>query len=109
MIRCASAVDGGRDTVMVNIPMQVSKGLGLPVTVETCVHYLNFAAEEIPDGATIYKCAPPLRTADNRQALWDGVAANRIDIISTDHSPAPPHMKKIEEGDFLSAWGGIAG
>lgn len=80
---------------------------GLPITVETCPHYLTFAAEEIPDGATEYKCAPPIRDAAEREALWDAVIAGEIDLVASDHSPCPPSMKSTE-GDFSAAWGGIA-
>jgi len=81
---------------------------GLPVSVETCVHYLWFAAEEIPDGATEYKCAPPIRDAANREALWDALERGLIDMVTTDHSPCEPAMKRREEGRFDLAWGGIA-
>jgi hypothetical protein len=81
----------------------------LPLSVETCAHYLTFAAESIPDGDTRYKCAPPLRDAANRAALLAAVKSGDIDIISSDHSPAPPSMKETESGDFLKAWGGISG
>jgi allantoinase len=78
---------------------------GLPVTVETCPHYLHFSAEEIPAGGTLYKCAPPIRSRANREALWQGLRDGVIDLIATDHSPCPPSMKA---GNFLEAWGGIA-
>ena len=81
---------------------------GLPITVETCPHYLWFAAEEIPDGATEYKCAPPIRSAQNREALWQALSNGLIDFIATDHSPCPPAMKNQEVGRFDAAWGGIA-
>jgi allantoinase len=81
---------------------------GLPITVETCVQYLWFAAEEIPDGATEYKCAPPIRDAANREALWSALARGAIDMVTTDHSPCPPAMKRREEGRWDLAWGGIA-
>jgi allantoinase len=80
----------------------------LPITVETCVQYLWFAAEEIPDGATEFKCAPPIRNAENREALWDALAEGLIDMVTTDHSPCPPAMKRREEGRWDLAWGGIA-
>lgn len=80
---------------------------GLPITVETCPHYLTFAAEEIPDGATEYKCAPPIREASEREALWEALIAGDIDLIASDHSPCPPEMKETS-GDFSSAWGGIS-
>mmetsp|Transcript_13490 Transcript_13490/g.34615 ORF Transcript_13490/g.34615 Transcript_13490/m.34615 type:complete len:549 (+) Transcript_13490:128-1774(+) len=86
--------------------IQAAKAEKLPVTVETCVHYLNFAAEDIPDGDVRYKCAPPIRTASNREKLWQGLKDKSFDIISTDHSPAPPSMK---QGHFLDSWGGISG
>jgi len=78
----------------------------VPITAETCPHYLTFAAEEIPDGATQFKCAPPIREAAHRRALWDGLASGALDLIATDHSPAPPALKT--PGDFARAWGGIA-
>jgi allantoinase len=76
------------------------------VTAETCPHYLTFAAEEIPDGATELKCAPPIRDGRHREALWDALHRGILDLVATDHSPAPPAMKC--RGDFLRAWGGIA-
>jgi allantoinase len=81
---------------------------GLLVTVETCVQYLWFAAEEIPDGATEFKCAPPIRGAGNRDALWNGLNEGIIDMVTTDHSPCPPAMKRREEGRWDLAWGGIS-
>lgn len=81
---------------------------GVPITVETCPHYLTFAAEDIPDGATEYKCAPPIRDASTREALWRALADGLIDLVASDHSPCPPAMKKLEEGDFMAAWGGVA-
>ena len=81
---------------------------GVPITVETCVHYLWFAAEEIPDGATEYKCAPPIRSAANREALWKALDEGLIDMVITDHSPCPPAMKRRDEGRWDLAWGGIA-
>jgi len=82
---------------------------GVPVTVETCAHYLWFTAEEISDGATEFKCAPPLRGAANREALWQALADGRIDMVTTDHSPCPPAMKSRDTGRWDQAWGGIAG
>jgi allantoinase len=81
---------------------------GVPVTVETCTQYLHFAAEEIPDGATEFKCAPPIRGRENREGLWRALAAGVIDLVATDHSPCPPAMKRREEGRWDRAWGGIA-
>jgi allantoinase len=82
---------------------------GVPITAETCPHYLTFDAEEIPDGATEFKCAPPIRAEAHRDALWDGLGSGALDMIVTDHSPAPPSLKRPGgEGDFIKAWGGIA-
>ena len=81
---------------------------GVPITVETCPHYLWFAAEDIPDGATEFKCAPPIRRAENREKLWKALEEGLIDMIVTDHSPCPPEMKHRDSGRFDKAWGGIA-
>ncbi len=81
---------------------------GLPVTAETCPHYLTFAAEEILDGATAWKCAPPLRERSNRERLWEGLADGTLDLVASDHSPAPPGLKCLDTGDFVRAWGGVA-
>ncbi|QHN04269.1 allantoinase AllB [Granulicella sp. WH15] len=88
--------------------LAAAKTEGLPVTVETCPHYLHFAAETIPDGATLHKCAPPIRSATNREQLWQGLADGTIDLIATDHSPCPPEMKRLDTGRWDMAWGGIA-
>lgn len=77
--------------------------------METGPHYLNFVSHEVPEGDTRFKCAPPLRGAENRDALWQGLADSLIDSVASDHSPAPPDMKSFEDGDFNAAWGGIAG
>jgi allantoinase len=81
---------------------------GLPVTVETCPHYLHLSAETIPDGATLNKCAPPIRSRENCERLWQGLRDGTIDMVVTDHSPCPPAMKRLTEGNFRTAWGGIA-
>ncbi len=81
---------------------------GLPVTAETCPHYLHLSAETIPDGATEFKCAPPIRSAANREALWAGLLDGTLDLIATDHSPCLPAMKTSAAGHFDRAWGGIA-
>jgi allantoinase len=81
---------------------------GVPVTVETCAHYLWFDAAKIPDGATEYKCAPPIRDAGNREALWNALIEGLIGMVITDHSPCLPEMKRREEGRWDLAWGGIA-
>ncbi len=80
---------------------------GLPITVETCPHYLTFAAEDIPDGACDHKCAPPIRSRTERETLWRALRDGEIDLVASDHSPCPPSMKSTG-GDFFSAWGGIA-
>ncbi len=85
-----------------------ARSRGVPVTVETCVQYLWFAAEEIPDGATEYKCAPPIRGNANREALWAALEEGLIDMVTTDHSPCPPDLKRREEGRWDLAWGGIS-
>jgi len=85
-----------------------AKAQGLPVTVETGQHYLFFAAEDIPDGQTAYKCAPPIRERANNEQLWQALQSGLIDFVATDHSPAPPDLKQLETGDFTTAWGGIA-
>ena len=80
----------------------------IPISVETCVHYLWFAAEEIPDAAMEFKCTPPIRGAANREALWKALSEGLIDMVTTDHSPCPPVMKQRNEGRWDRAWGGIA-
>jgi allantoinase len=85
-----------------------ARAKGVPITVETCPHYLTFAAEDVADGDTALKCAPPIREGEHRERLWQALAAERIDLIATDHSPAPAALKHIEDGHFLDAWGGIA-
>ena len=89
-------------------PLQNAKATGQPVSVETCPHYLAFISEEIADGATLFKCAPPIRERENREQLWTALRDGTIGMIATDHSPCPPEMKRQETGDFLDAWGGIA-
>jgi allantoinase len=79
---------------------------GAPISAETCPHYLTFSAGEIDDGATAFKCAPPIRGASDREALWEGLRRGVLGLVATDHSPAPPALKT--PGDFLRAWGGIA-
>lgn len=92
-----------------SLPLIIAaKGDGLPITVETCPHYLTFAAEEIADGATQFKCAPPIRAASHRQRLWQALGDGAIDFIASDHSPCPPAMKSLDTGRFDTAWGGIS-
>jgi allantoinase len=88
--------------------LRAAKAEGLPITVETCPHYLCLDAASIPDGATFYKCAPPIRDAANRDALWQALLEGVIDFVITDHSPCSPALKLAESGDFEAAWGGIA-
>jgi allantoinase len=88
--------------------IQQAKAGGLPLTVETAQHYLYFNAEEISDGETQYKCAPPIRERENNALLWEALTNGTIDFVATDHSPAPPLLKQMETGDFTRAWGGIS-
>ena len=88
--------------------LAAARARGVKVTVETCPHYLTFCAEEIADGATALKCAPPIRERTHREQLWKALESGAIDLVATDHSPAPPALKHIDDGDFLRAWGGIA-
>jgi allantoinase len=81
---------------------------GARVSVETCPHYLTFCAEEVPDGATEYKCCPPIRGSAHRDGLWGGLADGLIDAVVSDHSPCPPGLKQQASGDFGAAWGGIS-
>ena len=85
-----------------------AKAAGIQLTAETCPHYLYFAAEQVPDGATEFKCCPPIRDSINREALWRGLEAGVIDCVVSDHSPCPPELKAAATGDFGEAWGGIA-
>lgn len=92
------------------IPMlAAARSKNLKISAETCHHYLTFAAEEIPDGRTEFKCAPPIREKENQQKLWDGLRNGSIDFVVSDHSPCTPGLKLPEEGNFMRAWGGIAG
>jgi allantoinase len=88
--------------------IRAAKDAGLPVTVETCPHYLTLRAEDVPDGATQFKCCPPIRDDANRDLLWAGLVDGTIDLIVSDHSPCPPSAKRLDTGDFGAAWGGIA-
>jgi allantoinase len=88
--------------------LRAARAEGLPITVETCPHYLHFNAEEIADGATLLKCAPPIRSRENQQQLWSGLRERVIDMVVTDHSPCSPEMKLQETGRFDLAWGGVA-
>lgn len=88
--------------------LRAARDEGLPVTVESCPHYLCLTAGEVPEGDTTYKCAPPIREAENRESLWSALLDGTIDFVVTDHSPCTPALKRLEEGDFPEAWGGIA-
>jgi allantoinase len=88
--------------------LRAARAAGVRITVETCPHYLSFAAEEIEDGATAFKCAPPIRERREQDRLWQALADGDIDLVASDHSPAPPTLKSLDQGDFLRAWGGIA-
>ncbi|MDP5228128.1 MULTISPECIES: allantoinase AllB [Arthrobacter] len=91
------------------LPMIASaKRDGVNLTVETCPHYLTLNAEEIPNGATAYKCCPPIREASNRELLWKGLEEGTIDCIVSDHSPSTLDLKDLENGDFAVAWGGVS-
>ena len=89
--------------------VRAAKAEGLPLTAETCPHYLHFAAEGIADGSTLHKCAPPIRSRANQQLLWQALEDGTLDLIASDHSPCPPEMKGLADGNFRTAWGGIAG
>jgi allantoinase len=88
--------------------LRAARSEGLPVSVETCPHYLHLTAETIPDGATLFKCAPPIRGRENLEQLWQALRDGTINLVATDHSPCPPEMKRLAEGNFRTAWGGIA-
>jgi allantoinase len=81
---------------------------GVKITAETCPHYLSLTAEEIADGATQYKCCPPIREERNQEELWDGLKAGIIDQIVSDHSPCTEDLKILDVGDFQQAWGGVS-
>src|SRR6267143_5126809 len=85
-----------------------AKSGGLLVSVETCPHYLHFSSYKIPDGQTLFKCAPPIRSRENCEKLWQGLREGIIDLVATDHSPCPPEMKRLSERNFQTAWGGIS-
>ncbi|MGX5658049.1 allantoinase AllB, partial [Geodermatophilus nigrescens] len=89
--------------------LRAARASGVRVTVETCPHYLTFAAEDVPDGDTAYKCCPPIREAAHREALWGALRAGDVDLVVSDHSPCTPELKRLDVGDFGLAWGGIAG
>ena len=88
--------------------LRAAQEAGVKITAETCPHYLHFTAETVPEGATEFKCCPPIREETNREELWDGLRDGTIDFVVSDHSPCPGEMKLRESGDFMKAWGGIA-
>jgi allantoinase len=90
------------------LELRAARDEGLPVSVETCPHYLYLYAETIANGATLSKCAPPIRSRENCERLWQGLRDGTIDLVVTDHSPCPPALKRLAEGSFRTAWGGIA-
>ncbi|MEE6262012.1 allantoinase AllB [Plantactinospora sonchi] len=90
------------------VPLRAARRDGVRVTVETCPHYLVLDAAEVPDGATEFKCCPPIRGSANRDALWAALADGGIDCVVSDHSPCPPTLKQFGSGDFAAAWGGVA-
>jgi allantoinase len=85
-----------------------ARSQGLEVSIETCPHYLHLTSDSIANGATTHKCAPPIRSHENREKLWQGLSDGLIDFVVTDHSPCPPGMKRLDEGNFRTAWGGIS-
>jgi allantoinase len=90
------------------VALRAARDAGARVSAETCPHYLTFAAEDVPDGATEFKCAPPIRERHNRERLWQGLAEGLVTQVVTDHSPSPATLKCVDSGDFTRAWGGIA-
>jgi allantoinase len=91
------------------LPMiAAAKRDGVRLTVETCPHYLAITAEEVPDGATAYKCCPPIREESNRELLWQGLLDGTVDTIASDHSPSTLDLKDLDHGDFGVAWGGVS-
>ncbi len=88
--------------------LRAARAEGVKISVESCPHYLAFCAEQIGDGRTDFKCAPPIRDRANQGRLWEALLSGAIDLVATDHSPAPPESKHLADGDFVAAWGGIA-
>ena len=88
--------------------LRAARDEGLGVSVETCPHYLHMCAETIANGATLSKCAPPIRSRENCERLWQGLREGTIDLVVTDHSPCPPALKRLAASNFRTAWGGIA-
>jgi allantoinase len=90
------------------VALRDARDAKVAIQAETCPHYLSLAAEDILDGATSFKCAPPIRERDNRDRLWRALEEGLVAQVVTDHSPSTPALKCIESGDFMQAWGGIA-
>lgn len=88
--------------------IRAAKAEGLPLTVETCPHYLSFDADSIREGSTAHKCCPPIRSLANQDELWEALRDGTIDIVVSDHSPSTPELKQLEVGDFQTAWGGVS-
>ncbi len=116
-IRLVAALSGEYDIPMHIVHLSSADGVeavavaraeGRVLTAETCPHYLTFTADDVPDGATAFKCAPPIRGDTDREALWRALRQGVLSLVATDHSPSPPAMKALDAGDFLAAWGGIA-
>jgi allantoinase len=113
MIELAAVIGARVHIVHVSSPqtahmVRSARGRGVRISAETCPHYLWFAADEVPDGATEYKCAPPIRQRDDRDGLWSALSSGALQMIVSDHSPCPPILKRRDVGDFFVAWGGIA-
>jgi len=87
---------------------RAARAEGLPISAETCSHYLTLHAEDIPDGNTRFKCAPPIREQANADRLWEALADGTLDFVVSDHSPCTPELKRLDQGDFAGAWGGIS-
>ncbi|KAI0784051.1 allantoinase [Abortiporus biennis] len=88
--------------------IEAAKSSGLPLTIETCFHYLSLSASQIPHGHPEFKCCPPIRSSTNQDALWEGLENGLIDFVVSDHSPCVVELKKVEDGDIMNAWGGIS-
>jgi len=88
--------------------LERARGEGIAITAETCPHYLCFDSDHISDGNTLFKCAPPIRDSENREQLWEALKSGTLDFIVSDHSPCSPELKRLREGDFKHAWGGIS-
>lgn len=88
--------------------IRAARASGLNLTVETCFHYLCLSANDVPSGRPEFKCCPPIRESNNRDLLWDGLKEGLIDFVVSDHSPCVTELKMLDEGDIMSAWGGIS-